>query len=233
MRSTDTHFIARARQVILALCISMSLSAQSDRDLLNAYLRADMPVWKAYVDTVHHTPYTLHYEYGYCGFIVSKDKEAAKPYVQRFKSEILNLKSKMPPGHYEMYMSAVYVFELRLHESIHPVKAMSLAKEAVKLAPNDPIVLSYYGTCLFYAPKPFGSKEEALTWFLRAAKAFEDAKWQDNWWRPATMMYIAQCYDKTGDTAQALRTAQQLIEQYPDYEYIKRDYIPDLTRRTE
>ena len=47
------------------------------------------------------------------------------------------------------------------------------------------------------------------------------------------MMYIAQCYDKTGDTAQALRTARQLIEQYPDYEYIKRDYIPDLIRRTE
>ena len=255
MRSTDTHFIARARQVILALCISLSLSAQSDRDLLNAYMREDMTVWKAYVDSISnlHTfrscpwakksqisNHTLAYEYGYCGYIVAEAKKEgneallpeAKRYVQQFKSQISNLKSQMPIGHYEMYMSAVYVFELRLHESIHPVKAMSLAKEAVKLAPNDPIVLSYYGTSLFYAPKPFGSKKDALTYFQKSVRLFRDAKWHDCWWRPATMMYIAQCHDKMGNTAEALRCTQELLKAYPDYEYIKRDYLPDLIRRT-
>ena len=174
-----------------------SLSAQvTDRELLDAYQREDMSVWKAYVDTVHHTPYTLHYEYGYCGYIVSADKEAARPYVQRFKSHILNLKSQMPSGHYEMYMSAVYVFELRLHESIHPVKAMSLAKDAVKLAPSDPIVLSYYGTCLFYAPKPFGSKAEALEWFTKAEPLFQAPQYEYSWMKKANEMYIDQCREK-------------------------------------
>ena len=246
MRSTDTHFIARARQVILALCISLSLSAQSDRDLLNAYMREDMTVWKEYVDNLNSEAQTtsnseaLNYLYGYCGYIVAEAKKEgnetllpeAKRYVQQFKSQITNLKSQMPIGHYEMYMSAVYVFELRLHESIHPVKAMSLAKEAVKLAPNDPIVLSYYGTSLFYAPKPFGSKKDALTYFQKSARLFRDAKWHDCWWRPATMMYIAQCHDKMGNTAEALRCTQELLKAYPDYEYIKRDYLPDLIRRT-
>jgi hypothetical protein len=170
----------------------MSLSAQSDRDLLNAYLREDMSVWKEYVDK----NVDLSYEYGYCGFIVSKDKEAAKPYVARFKSHISHLKSQMPVGHYEMYLSAVYVFELRLHESIHPVKAMSLAKDAVKLAPKDPIVLSYYGTCLFYAPKPFGSKEEALTWFRKAEPLFEQPQYEYSWMKKANQMYIDQCLEK-------------------------------------
>ena len=219
MRSTDTHFIARARQVILALCISLSLSAQSDRDLLNAYMREDMTVWKAYVDSISnlHTfrscpwakksqisNHTLAYEYGYCGYIVAEAKKEgneallpeAKRYVQQFKSQITNLKSQMPIGHYEMYMSAVYVFELRLHESIHPVKAMSLAKEAVKLAPNDPIVLSYYGTSLFYAPKPFGSKAEALEWFEKADKFFKGPQWEYCWVREANEMYIQQCHEK-------------------------------------
>ena len=102
----------------------------------------------------------------------------------------------MPVGHYEMYMSAVYVYELRLKESIHPVKAMQLAKEATRLAPNDPLVLSYYGTCLFYAPKPFGSKQEALQWFLKARTHFAEPKYRFCWAREANEMYIRQCHEK-------------------------------------
>jgi hypothetical protein len=168
----------------------------TDRDLLDAYRREDMSVWKTYVDTVHCTPSSLLYDYGYCGYIVSADKEAAKPYVERFKSKIQNLKSQMPAGHYEMYMSAVYVFELRLHESFHPVKAMSLAKEAASKAPHDPLTLSYYGTSLFYAPRPFGSKKEALLWFEKAQQYFRDPKWQDCWAREANEMYIRLCHEK-------------------------------------
>jgi hypothetical protein len=106
------------------------------------------------------------------------------------------LKNNLPKGHYEMYMSAVYVYELRLHESFHPAKSMSLAKEATRLAPNDPMVLSYYGTCLFYAPKPFGSKQEALEWFERAEKFFRAPQWQFCWLKEATLMYIEQCHQK-------------------------------------
>ena len=206
MRPADTHFASRARQVIAALCISMSLSAQvTDRDLFDAYQREDMKVWQEYVDSLSllhsFTPSLLIYEYGYCGYIVSKDKEAAKPYVARFKSHIANLKSQLPAGHYEMWMSAVMVFELRLHESFHPIKAMSLAKEATRLAPDDPIVLSYYGTCLFYAPKPFGSKAEALQWFEKAEPLFQDSRHQYSWLREANTMYISQCKDKIRKTA--------------------------------
>ena len=219
MRSTYAHIAPRARSVlpligrsglrleglIISLLISLSLSAQvTDRELFDAYLREDMSVWKAYVDTVHHTPYTLHYEYGYCGYIVAEAKKEgqdalfpqAKQYVRNFKSSISNLQSQLPPGHFEMYMSAVYVYELRLKESIHPFKSMSLAKEATKLAPEDPVVLSYYGTCLFYAPKPFGSKAEALEWFEKAEPLFQDPQYEYCWMRQANQMYIRQCHEK-------------------------------------
>ena len=196
MRPTHHHFETRAwRNVIIALCISMSLSAQSfvaDRDLFDAYQQENMSVWKAHIDTIVDLPY----EYGFCGYIVSKDKEAAKPYVKRFRQHVEAAKDQLPLGHYEMYMSAVYVYELRLHESIHPFKAMSLAKEATELAPGDPVVLSYYGTCLFYAPKPIGSKAEALEWFQKAQEPFQDPKWRYCWIREANEMYIKQCREK-------------------------------------
>ena len=201
--------------ITLLLMCSLALSAQqTDSLLFAAYQREDMSVWKEYIDRLRLTedrPATpdrvqtdLLIEYGYCGYIVAEAKKEgqeallpeAKQRVENFKSQISNLKSAMPAGHYEMWMSAVYVFELRLHESMHPVKSMSLAKEAVNLAPDDPIVLSYYGTCLFYAPKPFGSKQEALSWFKKAQTHFKGDQYKYCWIREANEMYINQYLEK-------------------------------------
>ena len=192
------------------MVFSFSLSAQNfsaDRDLFAAYQKEDMSVWKEYIDVRRNDvrcTKDLLYEYGYCGYIVAEAKKegkeslmpAAKSYVAQFRKHVEEAKNQLPTGHYEMYMSAVLVYELRLHESMRPIKAMSLAKEATKLAPNDPLVLSYYGTSLFYAPKPFGSKAEALVWFEKADKFFKGPQWEYCWVREANEMYIKQCHEK-------------------------------------
>ena len=191
------------------LGILLAVTMWSDSLLFDAYQKEDMSVWKQHLDTAFLSPLTSHlspllYEYGYCGYIVAEAKKEgkedllpeAKQCVENFKSQISNLKSSLPAGHYEMYLSAVYVYEMRLHESIHPVKAMSLAKEATRIAPTDPLVLSYYGTCLFYAPKPIGSKAEALTWFEKAKAFFAGEQWRYCWVREANEMYIRQCHEK-------------------------------------
>ena len=196
--------------LLLVMVFSFSLSAQdfsADRDLFAAYQKENMSVWKEYIDVRRNDvrcTKDLLYEYGYCGYIVAEAKKegkeslmpAAKSYVAQFRKHVEEAKNQLPTGHYEMYMSAVLVYELRLHESMRPIKAMSLAKEATKLAPNDPLVLSYYGTSLFYAPKPFGSKEEALVWFEKADKFFKGPQWEYCWAREANEMYIQQCHEK-------------------------------------
>ena len=193
----------------LALWFSLTLSAQAfvaDSVLFDAYQREDMSVWKEYIESRQPSAvsHQLLYEYGYCGYIVAEAKKEgkeallpeAKQCVKNFKYQISNFQFALPAGHYEMYLSAVYIYELRLHESVHPVKAMSLAKEATQLAPKDPLVLSYYGTCLFYAPKPIGSKSEALKWFEKAQPLFDSNKWRFCWVREANEMYIRQCQEK-------------------------------------
>ena len=189
---------------LLLMVISMTLSAQdfsADRGLFEAYQREDMSVWEEYLgnrqpSAVSHQ--MLIYEYGYCGYIVAEAKKEgkeallpkAKRYVQQFRSDVEAAKGSLPAGHYEMYMSAVMVYEMRLHIAIRPVKAMSLAKEATKLAPKDPLVLAYYGTSLYYAPAPFGSKKEALRYFKQAKELFQGPQWEYCWVRKATEMYI-------------------------------------------
>jgi len=194
--------------IYTALCLILPIAAHNtDSVLWEAYRNENMTVWQDYISRQHSdiSSQTLLYEYGYCGYIVAEAKKEgkealmpeAKQCVRQFKAHVEAAGPKqLPVGHYEMYLSAVYVFELRLHESVHPFKSMSLAKEATKLAPEDPIVLSYYGTCLFYAPKPFGSKEEALTWFERAQARFGGEEYRFCWVREANEMYIRQCREK-------------------------------------
>ena len=185
------------------LGLLMVVTIWSDSVLLDAYRREDMSVWRNLIDSarleiVDWRLEILPYEYGYCGYIVAEAKKEgkedllpeAKRCVEHFKSQITNHKLQMPVGHYEMYRSAVYVYELRLHESFHPIQAMRLAKQATELAPHDPVVLSYYGTCLFYAPRPFGSKAEALKWFEKAEPLFKDPQYKFSWIREANEMYV-------------------------------------------
>jgi tetratricopeptide (TPR) repeat protein len=192
--------------------------------LFQAYMHEDMSVWKAHIDTVSD----LSIEYGYCAAVMAEDKSAATPYVHRFREHVEAQRAALPVGHYEMYMSAVYVYELRLHESFHPARSLSLARKAVELAPDDPLTLTYCGTALFYAPPPFGSKKEALELFLRAEKLFDKEEWYECWWRPAALMYIAQCYDKQGNYAEAIRYAQALLKEYPEYRYIRDTFLPQV-----
>ena len=202
--------VQRRALLLLLTIISITLSAQdfsADRELFEAYRQENMPVWQEQIDVQRDNVQStkdLLYEYGYCGYIVAEAKKEgkeallpeAKRYVAQFREHVEAQKGKLPAGHYEMYMSAVMVYELRLHIAMRPIKAMSLAKEATKLAPEDPLVLSYYGTSLFYAPKPFGSKSEALEWFEKAASYFKNPKWEYCWVREANEMYIKQCRDK-------------------------------------
>ncbi|MBO4690595.1 MAG: hypothetical protein J5621_06945 [Paludibacteraceae bacterium] len=221
--------------LLLTLSTVITLFAQnkhSDSIMLAAYLSEDMSVWREYVDDpTHLSPLTtdfLFYEYGFCGYMVDRDKAHALPYVKRYKQHVESLRQQLPAGHYEMYLSAAYVYELRLHESMHPLKAMNMAKDAAQKAPNDPLVLAYYGTSLFYAPKPFGSKQEALKCFEKAELLSRDRKWHDCWIRPNVMMYIAQCYAKTGNTSAAISWSQDILRDYPDYLYIRNTFLPAL-----
>ena len=75
----------------------------TDRELLDAYQREDMTVWKAYVDANED----LLYEYGYCGYVLEYDKPHATPYITRFRAHVQAQRENLPPGHYEMYMGTM------------------------------------------------------------------------------------------------------------------------------
>jgi len=223
--------------MLLLILVSFSLSAHdfsADRELLNAYLTDDMPVWKAYIDslaavgTQDAVLQSLPYEYGYCAAQLDRDKELALTYTKLYKAHVEAAKELLPKGHYAMYVSSVYVYEMALRISLRPAKTLTLAKKAVKQSPDDPMVLNYYGMTLFYAPKAFGSKKEALDLFLRAVNAFEAPEWHHCWWRASAMMYVAQCYLKLGQAETALQYAEKTLQEYPGFRFVEDTLMPEI-----
>ena len=71
----------------------------------------------------------------------------------------------------------------------------------------------YYpdGSRKYYTSKCYMTKKEALQLFLRAEEIFRAPEWYYCWWRPAAMMFAAQCYDKQGNTAEAIRRCESLL----------------------
>ena len=224
-RTTRTIYILFAILLATRPAFAAGPSFANDSLLLRAFLSEDLSLWQTRIDS--GAPDFLPYEYGLCAFLVDSDRQAAQPYVHRFLQHIESQQSTLPPGHYAMYRSAVYIYQLRLHLSFHPARSYQLARRAVTEAPDDPFTLAYYATWLFFAPKPFGSKQQALTFFLSADQHFNLPDYRFCWWRPMVKLYIAQCYAKTGQRQQAIRQCEDLLSEYPDFLFA-RTYLAQL-----
>lgn len=207
----------------------------ADEPLMNAYLENDMPAWRAFIHTTDWEHATqaerqrvLAYEYGYCAAMMEVDKHEAQRATQVFHSHVQAMEGLLPKGYYEMYLSAIYAFEFKLGQSFHVFSILRYANKSLELAPNDPIVVGYMGNVLFYAPKGIGDKKKALALFEKAATLFESSQWKYCWNRPAMLLAAAQCYEKTGDKQKAISIANKLLNEFPNFTYIRDTYLPAL-----
>lgn len=207
----------------------------ADLPLMNAYLENNMPAWRAFIHSTDWAQATqaerqrvLAYEYGYCAAMMEVDKHEAQRATQVFHSHVEAMKNSLPESYYEMYLSAIYAFEFKLGQSFHVFSILRYANKALELAPNDPIVVGYMGNVLFYAPKGIGDKKKALALFEKAATLFASPQWKYCWNRPAMLLAAAQCYEKTGDKQKAISIANKLLNEFPNFTYIRDTYLPAL-----
>ncbi|MBR1717230.1 MAG: tetratricopeptide repeat protein [Paludibacteraceae bacterium] len=222
--------------LLCAFCMGASAQfTEADKELMDAYLENNMPKWKSFIDAVPWNTATkqaklrsLAYEYGYCAAMLDVNKKQAAPYVERFHKHVEEMKPHLGAGYYDMYLSSVYAFEIMLGKSAHFISTLKLANSAAEKQPDNPITLGYRANVLFYAPRGIGNKKEALRIFEKAEKLYRAPQWKYCWNRPATLLTIAQCYEKQGDLDTAIRKAQALLQEFPNYKYVKNTYLPQL-----
>lgn len=222
--------------VLLAVCSSLFAQfTEADKPLFNAYLENNMQRWKNYIDATNweksDTQQRLRliaYEYGYCAATLDVSKKQAAPYVEKFRAHVEEMESKLPVGYYDMYMSSVYAFEIMMGKSAHFISTLKLATSAAEKNPTNPITLGYKANVLFYAPRGIGNKKEALEIFKKCEKLYQAPQWKYCWNRPATLLTIAQCYEKQGDLETALQKTNALLKEFPNYKYVRETYLPQL-----
>ncbi len=228
--------IASILLILLTACCSLFAQfTEADKPLMDAYLENNMQRWKNYIDATNweksNTQQRLRlmaYEYGYCAATLDVSKKQAAPYVERFRAHTEAMKDKLPAGYYDMYMSSVYAFEIMMGKSAHFISTLKLASSAAEKNPTNPITLGYRANVLFYAPKGIGNKKESLVIFKKCEQYYKAPQWKYCWNRPATLLTIAQCYEKQGDLQTALQKTNALLKEFPNYKFVKETYLPQL-----
>lgn len=223
---------------VLTLCGTAAAQfTEADKPLMDAYLENNMQRWKNYIDatsanwaqlTTQQRMRLMAYEYGYCAATLDVSKKQAAPYVEKFRTHTEAMKDKLPTGYYDMYMSSIYAFEIMMGKSAHFISTLKLASSAAEKNPTNPITLGYRANVLFYAPRGIGNKKEALVVFKKSEKYYQSPEWKYCWNRPATLLTIAQCYEKQGDLDIALQRATALLQEFPNYKYVRDTYLPQL-----
>ena len=175
------------RHLLLALTLMLLAAAPvtaqySEQQLLDAYQREDMSVWKAYIDARDMQQLTpdeqlrlLRYEYGFAAAMLSIDKAGAKAYIQRFGEHIELAKPILSEALYNVYMSAYHTYSMRQTMNVfaHGKAIYKFAQAALDADPEEPMVWVAQGNIHFYAPRLMGGdKQKALDAYNRADSLF-------------------------------------------------------------
>ncbi len=199
-----------------------------------------MTVWQAYIDKADWKTLSdrekerlLNYEYGFAAYIADKDPAAADLYVKQFNTHIEDFAAFLSPATLTSYRSAYCAYMTKIdkwHMISFASKALKYAQEAIEADTRNTIALVLYGNVKMYSPKTFGGdKAVALQYYERAETLYEDANnTRNNWNYRALQLCKVQCYEKMGQIEQAIEQCNIILQDEPDFTYLRDIYLPIL-----
>lgn len=231
---------------VILLFISYLVQAQVNHEVLyNAYLTQNFQVWKTTIDEAQKSKMTLkelaeiiNYEYGYIGASLGEHKTEEAARVMRLMERQLAIleRHQYQPAVVHMYRSALYAFKIAFNKW----DVISLGTQSVKYAdlayseaPKNPLIVSFKGNVDFFRPQLLGgSKKNALYNYEKAVELFEQQNQTTyNWNYLATLLSMAQAYEKTGNLKKADFVCQKILHLAPNFKYVKEVYSPQLTKK--
>lgn len=236
----------RLNIIFLTLLINLPLYAAdfSKRVLYEAYLASDMTVWGNYLkrmDTkslsIAEMAEMVNYEYGYIAFCQGEKRmDEAEERLRLFEQHINRLETGgYSPSNVQVYRSSVCAYQIaynKLKFISLANKAIAFVEKAVEIDSLNPIALTLKGNVDFYRPGAVGgSKKRALETFLKAEKLMRQQRMTVDCWNYRSLqMCIAQCYEKLGDKKKAIAYCEHILDEEPDFVYIRDVYLPELKK---
>ncbi len=215
-------------------------TAQIDHQtMLDAYFTEDFEVWKRTIDATNDTDTAelkqiVNYEYGYIGLCLGRDRtDEATRYIDKMKTHLQTLeKCGYSTTMLNVYWSALCAFELSMDHwkfATLGIESVQRADKAYKSEPNNPFVLSLKGNTDFYRPSLFGgSKKNAISVYEKAVQQYEAQQLTMHWNYYATLLTLAQAYEKTDNLDRARTICKKLMQVAPNFKYVKETYWPKI-----
>lgn len=223
----------------LLLCCVCAAAQIDHQKMLQAYFTEDFDVWKCVIDATNAADTAalkqiVNYEYGYIGLCLGRNRtDEATSYIAKMKTHLQTLeKCGYSATMLNVYWSALCAFELSMNHwkfATLGVESVRLANLAYEQAPNNPFVLSLKGNTEFYRPALVGgSKKRAIALYERAVALYEQQQLTDHWNYYATLLALAQSYEKTDNREKAKTICRKLLTAAPNFEYVRDKYYPSL-----
>ena len=169
--------------VLYSVCASAQ-ALYNDSALYSAYKAEDMSLWGRYIESVDFSTASLterqrclNYEYGYVAAAIDLGYDDADIALVRFEQHIDALASSLPLATLLSYRSALCAYKAKVGQAFvfNAVRSMRLAQQACRNDSLNPLALTLQGNVFFYAPSFVGgSKQRALTYFVRASRIYEE-----------------------------------------------------------
>lgn len=178
-------------------------------------------------------------KYGYIGFIIGmKKSDEAREMLSGAEENVeILVKDKA----YTARATALRGALIAMRISLNPMKATYLGmrslrqmEDALKIDDSDPTGWVEMGNARFHMPSVVGgSYKESARCFNQAVTLFEKnpASLACNWHYLHALVWLAQSHDKLGDTAEAKKIYEKILRLEPEFQWVKRELYPDLTKR--
>ncbi|MBN2349224.1 MAG: hypothetical protein JXJ22_10320 [Bacteroidales bacterium] len=234
---------------IISLYFTGISFAQSNfnQQIYNAYIQSDMAAWEKILGQMEseyrQKPNTSRLldiciaQYGLIGYLIAdKQKDKASRFIS-VAEENLGLLEKQLPAKTNVYAlkAAVMAYKINISPYKAPYlgpKSFAAVEKALEIDNTSPYAWVEHGNSYFYRPALFGgSKETAITSYLKAIRLFEESGTnRDNWIYLNTLMIIARYYADTGKTEKADATYKKILKFEPGFKYVKEELYPEFKK---
>ncbi len=217
--------------------------------IYRAYRDNRMPLWESTLETMRfeysqRPDGALLYDillaqYGLIGYYLGHDKRE-QGVAQLERAEKYLEKLDKLPSHEVSAMLFRASFNA-YHITLRPWRGIQLGPatgrlidRALEMDPNNPRAHIEKGNMLFFAPAILGgSKTESIRYYSRAIELYEDSLPNNHrWLYLATLVSLANAYEKTGDTGSAVATLEKALEFEPGFLWVRDELLPAFLEKT-
>ena len=215
------------------------------QQIYTAYIEGNMSQWRFVIAALEADPVKsvdgmlelINYYYGYTGYLISiKNHDLADHYIVKAEQLLSIILGKTPENSTALAYSGSFIgFKIGMDKfkamRLGP-KSLEYINRSITLDPLNPQGMLEKGNASYYTPRVFGgSKEEAIKYYQKAIRIYEQKNLQENnWMYLNALTVLAQAYEKTSQTAKAHEVYKKILRQEPEFQWVKNDLYPKFLK---